>query len=135
MKYNLKDHSNKVEIYHKAVGQHSGLLTINSTEQAGSLGFGFKEGKHSITCEAESLSEIIKRHPVDIIKMDCEGAEKYIGQLTHQEIESIPFWIVETHSKDIYDTVVNKFNECTNMKKVEETRIASEVNLLKYTKI
>lgn len=129
--YNLQPYKEKVQVYQKAVAQSDGPVTLSSCYPAGSPGFGIEEGAYQIQCEGISLSRMLAQHQVDIIKMDCEGGEKYIIDLSTQELQSVPYWIVETHNTKIYGQILNKF-ESEGFSKVKEVTLTPEVSLLHF---
>lgn len=113
LQYNLKAFKDKIEIEKKAVAEKQGEITLYSDEPEGGLGFGSKQGSFQIQCEGMPIEDILDRHSnVDIVKMDCEGGEKYLLNLNPEKIQSIPYWIVETHTSELYYQIPQKFHAC-----------------------
>ena len=108
---NLEGFKESVEVHEKAISQIDGPICLYSHAPEGSLGFGLEKGKHSIHCDGISFRSLLKKHCVDVIKIDCEGAEIYLEELSQSEIANVPYWIVETHTKEIYNSLTKKFGE------------------------
>lgn len=131
LSYNLQAYKDKIQVHQQAVTQKDGPIILSSNHPAGSLGFGMEEGKYQIKCEGISLSKMLARHQIDVVKLDCEGGEKYLVDLSSKEIQSIPYWIVETHSPEIYRKVKNKFDS-EGFDKVKECTLTPQVSLLHF---
>lgn len=132
LNYNLRDYELQIEVYQEAVAQADGPVTLSSQEPLGSLGFGCAEGTYNMTCKGTSLRSILKRHAVDVVKIDCEGGERYLADLSSAEIAAIPYWIVETHHADIYRSVVHHFQKL-GFHKLKDLTLSPCVNLLHFT--
>jgi FkbM family methyltransferase len=131
--YNLQAYKEKIQVHQKAVAQQEGMLTLSSSLPIGSLGFGMEKGEYQIQCQGISLSQMLKQHQVDVVKLDCEGGEAHLVDLSVDELRSIPYWIVETHNHEIYRNVLNKFNTC-GFAKIQDVAVTPCVNLLHFQK-
>lgn len=131
--YNLQPYKEKIQVYQKAVAQHEGAMTLSSSHPSGSPGFGIEEGEFRVQCEGISLSRMLTQHQVDVIKMDCEGGERYIMDLSTEEMQSIPYWIVEIHNPEFYKRIFNKF-ESEGFDKTKELQLTPEVKLVHFRK-
>ena len=119
MQHNLKEFTDKVVIYPIALSDKSGTITISSNEPLGSLGFGIsslgvskRKGVYSLECVAETLQEILAKESFDVAKVDIEGSEEYLCLASPKLLQSVPCWMVETHSHEIEDRIKSKFLEC-----------------------
>jgi hypothetical protein len=59
----------------------------------------------------DDLRAIIEAHKPTVVKCDIEGYESTFLQLTDEEFLSIDFYALETHSDELYNQFVNRFNE------------------------
>lgn len=132
--YNLKSYQSQVEVYQKAVAQKEGRFILASSEPVGSLGFGIEEGKHQIECEGITFTTLLSQHPFDVVKIDCEGAEKYLSDVNENLIKSIPYWIIETHHPRIYISINQLFTHY-GFKKNQDFTLSPSVNLLHFERV
>lgn len=108
LKLNVKKFGNKVEYFEKAMGKNSELGKIHSHAPMGELNFGpsgHENSQHVLTCEFLSLTDLLSKHDVDIVKMDCEGAEMYMIDTPTEVLQKVPYWIIETHGQQNYNNV------------------------------
>ncbi len=130
--YNLRLCWDKIDLHQKAIAEKDGLLTLTSLTPIGSPGFGMIEGKHSVRCHGIALTTLLASHAVDVVKMDCEGGEKHLCEVDHSLIRAVPYWIVETHSPDIYKNVTQKFKNCQFIK-LKDLSLTPMVNLIHFS--
>jgi hypothetical protein len=98
------------------------------------LGYGLSEGQYTIECRATTFSQILTTTPaIDVMKVDCEGGEKHLKFVENALIQSVPYWIIETHSSTIYREILNKFMDC-DFKLLQVFSIAANINLLHFEK-
>jgi len=132
LNYNLSHYNDKIEVYQQALADKNGLFSMFSSEPEGGLGFGIEKGDYQIQCQGIKMTDILLKHPyIDVVKIDCEGGEQYLLDLTKQEIMSVPYWIIETHTNEIYRNIVTKFQEC-GFSNVFESHLNSSVSLLHF---
>ncbi len=70
------------------------------------------EGNYRIKLKCKSFEDVLKdaiRNDVAIVKIDCEGCEKYLLNVNKELIKKIPFWIIEAHDKEIYANIFSLF--------------------------
>jgi len=58
---------------------------------------------------SEDIEELIKLYPSDLVKVDIEGAEKHIAYIPSETLLSINEWLIEVHTKGIYDELSKVF--------------------------
>lgn len=134
LKLNLAHYHGRYEAHEKALAKDNGVFAICSTEPAGGLGFGSLAGRYKIHCEGIKIHDILNKHPgVDAIKIDCEGAEEHLLELSAAQMQSILYWIVETHSADLYNKIIHHFQEC-GFQKTFDRQLSDTVSLLHFEK-
>lgn len=108
-----------VELYNLAVCDKTGHIEIKSSFYPLSVCFGeYKDNspfiyKVKVDCISwKDLIELVKKFGVDIIKVDCEGYERYIANLDCDLIRNIKEWLLEFHDKTIEHNIVKKFYSC-----------------------
>ena len=133
LRLNLQGKENQIQCYEMALSNRNGPVTFYSQEPEGSCGFGqVNEGNHKVDCLGTTISSILAAHqPIDIIKVDCEGGEVNLLGMTKEEALSVPHWIIETHSLELYEGIVNKFTE-SGFVKTYDQELGPGVNLLHF---
>jgi len=58
---------------------------------------------------SKDIELLIRTYPCDIAKVDIEGAEIHIAKVSHEVLLSIKEWLIETHTKEIYDKLTRLF--------------------------
>lgn len=129
---NLKGYEHRMECHQKALSRSDGPLILNSDEPECSSGFGMSNGKYQIECEGVTIGHILRNHaPIDVAKVDCEGGEIHLLDMSKEEICSVPDWIVETHSDDLYASVKKKFSE-NGFLDTYDRQLAPSINILHF---
>jgi len=59
--------------------------------------------------KSEHIEWLIKTYPCDIVKVDIEGAEIHIEKVSPEALLSVNEWLIETHTKQIYDNLARLF--------------------------
>lgn len=78
-------------------------IILSSSERIFSQSFGLRKGKYRIKVRGLSWDNIIricKKERIDAIKVDCEGAEKYLLMLSNRKLRYVSYWIIEVHEKN-----------------------------------
>lgn len=60
----------------------------------------------------EKVLENAIKEGVNIVKIDCEGCEKFLTKVNDELIKKIPEWIIECHDLEIAREIYNKFVKC-----------------------
>lgn len=109
--------------YNMGVSNKNGYLLIKSENPPGSPSFGSPGEKYSIKIPVESWNTILEKHVKDkifMIKVDCEGGEKYLLETNKELIKTIPNWVIETHSSNIETDVIKLFESLGYKSKIKE---------------
>lgn len=132
LKLNLTGYEERITCFQEALAAKNGPLLLFSNEPEGSSSFGFTHGCHQLQCQGTTIVEIIHRHhPIDLIKIDCEGGEEHLLNMTESEIQLVPHWMIETHSSHLYHQMIRKF--CDNgFSLTYDKALNSSVNLLHF---
>lgn len=110
MRFNLASLQEKITIHQKAATEKNGPFILSSDDAIGSPGFGLKKGTNEILCEGIALKNILQQDSIDVAKIDCEGAEQFLIDISSDLIGTIPYWIIETHSLDLTKQIKEKFS-------------------------
>ncbi|QLH35416.1 MAG: FkbM family methyltransferase [Parachlamydiaceae bacterium] len=65
------------------MGQETGIGKIYSEAPLGELCFGpsgNEKSQYVLDCHFKTLEDILLKHEIDIVKMDCEGAEMFMEE-------------------------------------------------------
>jgi len=96
------------EIHKAGIGKENTTVTVHYDET--NPGFGIhSNGIKSVDIELSDVSEVIAESGADIAKFDCEGAEKYLVDVSAQILQKIPFYIIEVHTTGIRAEIISKF--------------------------
>lgn len=132
--YNLNPFKGKFTIHQKALSHEEGWITIYSSFPEGNLGFGMEKGEHQMRCPSTTFQNVLENsQEIDVIKIDCEGSEENLVSLPDALIQKIPYWIIETHRKDIHQKILAKFISC-GYKTTLDIPMSSTVNLIHFEK-
>jgi hypothetical protein len=58
-----------------------------------------------------SIREILNAHKPTVVKSDIEHMEKYFLELSDEEFSSVKFFAVETHTEQLYNEFIDRFNK------------------------
>jgi FkbM family methyltransferase len=128
---NLDPYKHQIEVYQEAISHQKGPFMISSNEDVGSLGFGMVDGHYQVECEGVTFQQLFQKHAVDVVKIDCEGGEKHLVDVPNCILSNIPYWIIETHSPEIYQIIHSKFKECGFIK-LKEIQLNPSVTLMHF---
>lgn len=56
-----------------------------------------------------NISNLIKKYSPDIVKVDCDGCEVFLLQMTDIDIKLVKDWILELHSVNVYNAIKDLF--------------------------
>ncbi len=65
---------------------------------------------HASIDSVQVLRDIIHTYQPKVVKCDIEGYERVFLELSDEEFTSIDFYALETHSDDLYNSFIEKFN-------------------------
>lgn len=131
MRFNLQESLEKITIHQKALYYSDKMMHISSDEAEGRPGFGLKEGGHRLTCQGVSLENMLNNDRFDIVKVDCEGGEKYLLPASTKLLQKIPYWMIETHNQSLHHNMICKFERC-GFNKVKEFKVAQGVHVVHF---
>jgi len=95
----------RVTVMPYAVSNRSGYMKFDYDEFG--QPFGFKLGKYKIELPSMSIRRVLsKAEDVDIAKVDCEGCEKHLLEVSDLRI---PKWIIEVHYAHLLPSLVKHF--------------------------
>ncbi len=87
--------------------------------------------KLDVSCP-DQFDKLLLLNP-DIVKVDCEGCEKHLLDIKDSIFSSINEYIIETHTKELFDGFVNKFEHAgykiSNVRNMNESKTGYEINL------
>jgi hypothetical protein len=58
----------------------------------------------------KKIKQIYKDFSPNVIKCDIENNEEFLLELTDEEFKSVDFYAIETHTEDLYQIFLKKFN-------------------------
>jgi len=137
IKKNIKLNNVRAIIKEFAVSDKTGkeFWQIKETD-LGSAGFGLKrKGTKKIQIKTKSWKAVLEdaiRSKVNIVKIDCEGPEKYLVDVEDDILEKIKNWIIEAHSKETAQNLKVKFKRLGFNLKIH--KMNSDVSILYFFK-
>jgi FkbM family methyltransferase len=97
------------EIHTEGIGEKDGIATIRYDSAGVSFGLAQNKGGKQLEVKIRSAARVIESSGADIGKFDCEGAEISLLKLPESILRKIEFYIIETHSLQIRNAIVDKF--------------------------
>lgn len=65
---------------------------------------------HASIDSVQTIRDIMATYQPKVIKCDIEGYERVFLELSDEEFTSIDFYALETHSDELYNAFIDKFN-------------------------
>ncbi len=110
IKRNVELNHVEVEIIQAGIGREDGTVTIHFDRV--DPGFGLhSQGSKTIEIQVVDVSKVIDRSGADVGKFDCESAEQYLVDVSPSILQKIPYYIIEVHSPQIRQDILNKFKD------------------------
>lgn len=136
MTMNLDGKEKLVQYHQKALAAENGPVFFSSEQPQGSCGFGqATPGDYRVECSGVTISKILgDNYPIDVIKVDCEGGEEHLLGMSYGEIRSVPYWIVETHTEDLYTKIIKKFSD-DGFSMIYEKMLAPAISLMHFSRV
>jgi len=110
IKENMIRNNIEAEIHEEGIGEKDGTETIRCWEVNPGFGLERKE-KKELKVKIRSVTDVIETSGADIGKFDCEGAEASLLNVPESTLRKIDFYIIETHSLQIRNAIVDKFSK------------------------
>ncbi len=89
------------------------------------------KGKTKIELKGISWKKILSSEKFDIAKVDCEGAEIYLKNVSAEELRQIPLWVIEMHTREIEKILLKKFKSC-NFSAIKKYKLNSQTSILGF---
>lgn len=111
----LKQNIPTAECFQKAVSGQSGKKDFFYDDISSASARLCDEGKGGYKVDVLGINDLfsfLKIEKIDFLKIDCEGSEKEIfEQITNQTLRKIKKIVVEHHSEEIMDGIIQKLNQ------------------------
>jgi FkbM family methyltransferase len=121
------------ELHNSGIGSKDGTRTIQYSRT--NPGFGLlQEGPNNLEIKISDVSKVISKSSADVAKFDCEGAEIYLADVQDQVLRKISYYIIEVHSGQIREKILNKF-AAAGFSLEKEVVISSQYSMLKLKRI
>lgn len=134
LEYNMEPYQDRVKCYQEALSNTNGPVTLSSSDPEGFYGFGMTVGKHQVSVQGVTISELLSRHhSIDVVKVDCEGGEEHLLTMSIDDMHSVPYWMIETHTQTLYQQMVKKFCE-NGFTKTYDKQMAPGINMLHFVR-
>jgi FkbM family methyltransferase len=119
------------ELHNEGIAESDGTTTVYYKEINPSFGFKDNMGNNTMEIRVKSVSKVLKESNADIAKLDCEGAEQSLIKVTNETLREIPFYIIETHSPDIRQGIINKFEDA-GFSLIDENQKSFDLSVLVF---
>lgn len=106
---NVETNNIDAEIHAKGIGDKDKSMEINYNSLDDSIGLFPDRGLNKMIIGLENISDVVKNSHADIAKLNCEGGEKYLISVPENILRLIPEWIIQTHSPQIRQSILEKF--------------------------
>ncbi len=133
LRKNLKLNAVKAQVVQAAVSNKSGRLCIGARRHILDAGFGLVD-RGELTVESWSWNKLLsfaRKKNASIIKVDCEGYERFLVEVNKKAIAYIPRWLIEAHSPAIRDSLVSFFGQA-GFRLVKTLTVEKDIFLLTF---
>ncbi len=97
-KQNIERNGINAELHNEGIADADGTITIE-----------FLSSKN--TCAVKNVSSVLLESGADIAKIDCEGAEESLINVSNNILQSISLYMIELHSESIREKILAKFTD------------------------
>jgi FkbM family methyltransferase len=130
---NIETNKINAEVHQEGLAEKNGYQTM--TYEDTGLGFGLlSKGSHTLVIAVKSAQDIIRDSGADVAKIDCEGAEINLLSVSPDVLGLIGFYIVETHTIAIQDSIRKKFLDCGFAEDRAAKRLEGEIYMVYFAK-
>jgi FkbM family methyltransferase len=134
IKNNISLNHMNAELHNEGVGAKDEPLMINYDDA--DLGFGLKnEGKNQTLIKVRNISDVLNESGADIAKIDCEGAEISLNEVSKSVLRKISLYIIETHNSAIKKALTKKFEAAGFRHMHEPVHIAESIDILYLARV
>lgn len=134
IKTNTELNSVNIELHKAGIGETDGTMLVNYDE--GGLSFARDEtGHNQTTISIENVANAILQSKADVAKIDCEGAELSLTKVSPEILGLIPYYFIETHTKEIERAVTEKFLESGYRVARQPVRLVEGISMLYFERI
>jgi FkbM family methyltransferase len=133
IKKNLMLNHVDAEIHDEGIGETDGTRIVRYNSFGVGFGLSFK-GRNQISIKIRKASDVILQSKADIAKIDCEGGETSLLNVSTDILRSIDFYFVETHSLKIEKAIFNKFCTAGFVMPREPVRFPPNIAMLYFKK-
>ncbi len=122
-----------LELHDVGIAKTDGTLSINYDFL--DLGFGLPNGgQNKTTIKTKNVTDVLLHSRADVAKIDCEGAETSLLDVSPEILELIDFYFIETHSDEIEEAIVCKFYDSGFVMAREPVKLSQGISMLYFTK-
>jgi FkbM family methyltransferase len=111
IKRNIELNGVDAEIHQEGVGAKDGTVTFNYDDITVGLGQNCS-GSKQMTIKVRDISRVIEESHADIAKLDCEGAEENLVNVSAATLRKVERYMIESHSANIKQALIEKFTAC-----------------------
>jgi len=134
----LNKMASRIRVVHAAVCNIDGTIEIESSSPPGSVSFGLHKGdaKYKLEVSAVSWNSVLNnavKQDCTFIKVDCEGCEKYLLDIPDELVAKIPYWVIETHTKELEKEITSKMLRAGFMTDGQK-RFTQDITLIRFVK-
>ena len=119
---------NNVELHAAGVGDHDGVETVRYNKIDPS--FGYKNiGSEETTFKVKNIADVLREANANVAKIDCEGAERHLINVSEEILRTINYYMIETHQKWIKDALITKFKQA-GYKLIKEKKLSQDIDMI-----
>ena len=108
IKQNIALNRVNAEIHCEGIGDKNGTQMVSYEEL--DLAFGLlSKGRNIMEVKIRDVAEVIEKSGANVAKIDCEGAEKSLINVSSEILRKIEFYIIEVHTPEIRRALIEKF--------------------------
>jgi FkbM family methyltransferase len=131
IKQNMVANSVNAEIHEEGIGEKTCSKTIRYDSL--NVAFGLtNSGQNETTIKLRNISETIIESKADIAKIDCEGAEISLTNISPDTLRKISFYFIETHTPEIQKAITKKYLESGFMMARQPAELSKDIAMLYF---
>lgn len=128
---NLQANHVNAEVHEEGIGAETSVRTVHFDSL--NIAFGLtNKGQNQTMIKIRNVSDVLLESKADIAKIDCEGAETSLIDVSAVVLRKISFYFIEAHNPEIQKTIIKKFAEAGFEMNREPMQYNKQISMLYF---